>query len=183
MMKLSRLCLGLAVMLSATAALGADTKTYLYDGQGRMVATTRAGTPTSSYVSYSFDGVGNRLVRRTVLIPARVVSSELREGESIVPAQTIFSPSGNARLVQQADGNLVLYAGSVFKWATNTPQGKTVYATMRPNGRLTLYDADETAIWTSPGNDSPGARLIVQDDCNVVIYNGFTPIWATGTQC
>ena len=58
---------------------------------------------------------------------------------------------GNARMVMQGDGNLVLYG---------------------PN---------YSVVWMSGTNGHPGAHLVMQNDGNLVIYDGPTGIWSTGT--
>jgi hypothetical protein len=38
-----------------------------------------------------------------------------------------------------------------------------------------------TPLWDSKTGKNPGARLEVQDDGNVVIYDGSRPLWSTKT--
>jgi hypothetical protein len=95
---------------------------------------------------------------------------------------------GNAiSLNMQLDGNFVLYVNGQAKWASNT-SGLTAmgnYAQFLPNGALRVYDISTISgpylAWSS-GTGGKGARLSLQDDGNVVIYNASgTAIWATHT--
>jgi hypothetical protein len=52
---------------------------------------------------------------------------------------------------------------------------------MQTDGNLVLYDAQQNPLWNSGTPGNPGAFLAVQDDGNVVIYVGTTPIYATNT--
>jgi hypothetical protein len=72
------------------------------------------------------------------------------------------------RLQMQTDGNLVLVknTGAVL-WATDTAPRSGVWAAMQKDGNGTGGHA--------------GAYLNVQDDGNVVVYEGTTPLWDTGT--
>lgn len=54
---------------------------------------------------------------------------------------------------------------------------------MQGDGNLVLYSPDLTALWASGTAGYSGAFLRVQNDGNVVMYQGATPIWATNTCC
>lgn len=93
-------------------------------------------------------------------------------------------PSGNGRysLNYQADGNLVLYAGSVPLWASGTWGRGVGRAVMQADGNLVVYNGSGQPLWASGTYGNPGATLAVQDDGNVVIYRtSGVPIWATNT--
>jgi hypothetical protein len=94
----------------------------------------------------------------------------------------VLSASGQFRFAMQMDGNLVLYGpGLVVKWAlaTNSP-GSTARMTLA--GQLEVYGPTGALIWTSGNPISPGAKLHVQDDGNVVIFSETgQPLWHTQT--
>jgi hypothetical protein len=80
---------------------------------------------------------------------------KLLSGAIEPPGWSITSNNGHYMLVFQSDGNLVLYVqyrGLVALWSTRTN-----------------------------GQPSKLLAMQVQDDGNVVIYVGTTPIWATST--
>ncbi len=52
---------------------------------------------------------------------------------------------------------------------------------MQTDGNLVLYGPSSSVVWASGTNGHPGARLVIQNDGNLVIYSGSTPLWATGT--
>ncbi|MGA4840713.1 hypothetical protein [Streptomyces sp. G45] len=89
--------------------------------------------------------------------------------------------SNTARLVQQSDGNLVVYDEfNRARWASNTV-GKGWTTVFQTDGNLVVYTRSGRAVWASNTDGHPGSRLVVQDDGNVVIYDGSRAIWATGT--
>jgi hypothetical protein len=105
--------------------------------------------------------------------------SEIRRG-CLVGVQ----PRCFARL--QNDGNLVLYYGiprtrSSVLWASNTNGRAVEKAAMQADGNFVLYGYDGVAVWATNTEGNPGAWLILQEGCNLVIYKGRTPIWATNT--
>lgn len=133
-------------------------------------AAARSGTPTSS------------------------VAREMAPDTILQPGEEVMSGSGNAKLVYQGDGNLVLYvrrwgvmptthpgSGWEARWASNTAGQPAGICAMQGDGNLVLYAPDGTPIWASNTWGHPGAFLVVQDDENVVIYEGGNPIWSTNT--
>jgi hypothetical protein len=116
---------------------------------------------------------------------------DLQPGQSLAVGDVLRSPNGQYGLFMQADGNLVLYSGvpsvSTAVWATNT---WSVPSTFRPNradmqadGNFVLYNNTNFPAWASGTDGNPGARLVMQDDRNLVIYTAGNPraIWATST--
>jgi hypothetical protein len=106
-------------------------------------------------------------------------------GDALSAGQAIST--GQFRLVMQYDGNLVAYnqAGRPL-WASNT--SCTCYAAMQRDGNLVLYRYRIPgllplygAVWASGTVGQPGAYVVLQDDGNLVIKRGATPVWATGT--
>ena len=98
-----------------------------------------------------------------------------RDNEPIWSSDTWYYPG--SRLVVQDDGNVVIYRpDDTPVWATHTsvPTGLTAYgAQMRPGEVL------------DPGQSITSAnrqyRFIYQGDGNLVLYDGDTPLWASGT--
>jgi hypothetical protein len=93
----------------------------------------------------------------------------------------------------QADGNLVLYNGAFTVanalWATGTwtlpPEYRPTHADMQNDGHFVLYNDAMIPGWGSGvwGPQFAGARLVMQDDGDLVIYlpDG-TKIWHSGTE-
>ncbi len=99
----------------------------------------------------------------------------------------VQSPSDNAFVTFQGDGNVVLYArqGSniIPLWATGTSGQPTSSFVMQADGNLVLYGANG-APWATRTAGFPETWAQVQDDCNFVLYGpGATPLWASNTQC
>src|SRR5487761_2299629 len=98
--------------------------------------------------------------------------------------------------VMQGDGNLVLYsAANSALWASNTSGNAGADLTLSDAGVLGV-DSGTTVIWATTAVLTPNAtlvatqsihspngqfRLSMQGDGNLVLYDGATPAWATGT--
>ena len=86
---------------------------------------------------------------------------------------SLYSPSGAFRFTLQSDGNAVLQ--------------NVIDATLSRNwlaGTIPLnpaVDIQWNAIWATGTNDKGVLQLDMQDDGNLVVYNGSGAPWASGT--
>ena len=97
----------------------------------------------------------------------------------------LTAPGGVAWLAHQGDGNVVLYApgdaGALALWATGAA-GANTFFTMQLDGNAVLYGA-AGAVWSSETYGHPGAEVVLQDDCNLVVYENGAPLWSNNTRC
>lgn len=108
-------------------------------------------------------------------------SNTLAPDEFLTPFTTLGSETGSYALQLQGDGNLVLSANTVPIWhAGKDNQGGCVLL-MQGNGDLVLRDDRDNLVWSTDTAGYPGARLVLQDDGNMVLYQGERPIWSTDT--
>lgn len=102
-------------------------------------------------------------------------------GQAIGANEGITSCDGRFTLIQQGDGNLVLYmAGGKALWSSKTAGTAGRTAVMQDDGNLVVYTPEGKPVWSSGTWGHPGAYLGVQNDGNVVIYQ-YGAIWSTGT--
>lgn len=105
-------------------------------------------------------------------------------GGHIQQNHQLRSPNGQYTAIMQADGNFVLYKGTVAKWSTGTTNSANegTNSEMQTDGNFVLYRPGRVAVWSSNTANNPGAYIRMQDDCNLVIYrsNG-TAAWASNT--
>lgn len=106
----------------------------------------------------------------------RAVGDLLKPGQILKPGQYRKSRNGKYRLIQQKDGNLVLYKGRKALWSTLTGGRKGAFTAMQKDGNLVVYKGRK-AIWAANPGRHPGAFLAVQNDGNLVIYKGRKAIW------
>jgi hypothetical protein len=93
--------------------------------------------------------------------------------------------SGNYKLANQADGNIVIYNGAgAAIWASHTNFGLPNDAYMDPNGNFVQLRSG----WSTNTAGNPGAYLCFQRDGNLVVYapsGSFNckghALWASGT--
>jgi hypothetical protein len=119
---------------------------------------------------------------------------ELKAGAELHAGDSITSCDGRFELVLQADGNLVEYGPDGAIWSTLTgplvspASPKVGYgglgdkAVMQEDGNFVLYK-DDVAVWYSSTAGFGGARLLLQDDSNLVVYGrdgGALWSWLTG---
>ena len=82
----------------------------------------------------------------------------------------------------QADGDLVLLKSGAEKlWASGTAGKGATHAEMRAGGNLALVGSRKV-VWQTKTNGHRGARLVVQDDGNLVVYGADqSVVWQSGT--
>lgn len=113
--------------------------------------------------------------------PAPSGCGVMTPGSALGADQAISSCDGRFSLVQQGDGNLVLYmAGKGALWSSGTQGTAGRTTVMQDDGNLVVYTPEGKAVWNSGTWGHPGAWLAVQDDGNVVIYQ-YGAVWSTGT--
>ncbi|MFD7643931.1 hypothetical protein ACFV4P_25115 [Kitasatospora sp. NPDC059795] len=162
--------------LWATGSWG-NPGAYLTLTEGRLVMSQVQGTPWESHTGLAMaDEDFPHGDRSAAVTPARAVD----------PGHWI--QSNTVRLVNQPDGNLVLYRrqDGVPLWSSGTwgrPPASLLLAESPLRSALGLYRTDDgSRTWAVPVTGAAGAYGIVQNDGNFVLYadNG-TALWATGT--
>lgn len=104
-------------------------------------------------------------------------------GQTLHVGTLASSCDGRFGLTLQADGNAVLYQGSVPLWTSGTAGLPTTQGQMLPNGNFVLYGLDGRPLWATNTDGHPDSHLLLQNDGNLVIYDRDNhPVWNTGTQ-
>ncbi|MEV5961801.1 hypothetical protein AB0L70_08555 [Kribbella sp. NPDC051952] len=93
----------------------------------------------------------------------------LLSGQSLKPGQFRRSANNLYTLRMQTDGNAVLIKGRTAIWGTMTNR-KSSSLVMQRDGNLVVISG-RTVVWASNTAGSTGAKLAVQDDSNLVLYN------------
>ena len=114
----------------------------------------------------------------------------LKRGDSLAPGAALTSTGGEAKLSNQRDGNIVLvYLGKAI-WSTGTlnkscaPQHCRSALELTAAGALRAVSPDGSVVWAPPGVKASGAtELVLQDDCNLVLKDELSVLWASGTTC
>lgn len=105
----------------------------------------------------------------TAQAQAAAVSPLLLPGQILKPGQYRRSQNGVYTLLMQTDGNAVLYKGRTALWGTMTNR-KASSLVMQRDGNLVVVSG-RTVVWASNTKGSTNAKLAVQNDSNLVLYN------------
>lgn len=92
--------------------------------------------------------------------------------------QVLESCDGQKSLSMQHNGQLVLRHGAKVVWVA---PGLGDEAVMQGDGNFVLY-SHGAATFSSHSAGHPGSFLDVQDDGNVVVYDGSDALWSTQTE-
>ena len=102
----------------------------------------------------------------------------LESGQKLTAGNAIRSYNGEYSLLQQTDGNLVLYRGKTPLWSSKTT-GSGVYTLMQKDGNFVVYQGTKP-LWSSNTSGNAGASLTVQNDGNLVVYGkDHRVLWAS----
>ncbi len=170
-------------MLMTDTARAQQIQTYFYDTHGRLQATTTAHSNSGSRTLYGLDSAENRTSKTTDNAGTRAAPDQLAAGETLLPGQRLVSSDGRFVFVlQEGDGNAVIYGPTGALWGSNTAAGRSTVLAMQHDGNVVIRGPSNEAVWDTGTSGRPGARLLIQNDGNLVIYvNGWTAVWASGT--
>lgn len=103
-------------------------------------------------------------------------------GQSLGLGDMLVSCDSRFRLIQQFDGNLVLYKnGTQVLWSNNKSGQRVHFTAMQTDGNFVTYNTLFQSIFSSNTSGNPGAVIIMQDDGNLVIYRNGIARWSTNT--
>ena len=111
-------------------------------------------------------------------------SDKLARGKRLSVNQYLRSKDGRYALVQQSDGNLVIYGpGYHATWSARTSGHPGAFGYLQPDGNLVVYPAGGgKALWNT-GMARGVANLSMQGDGNLVKYSSSNaPLWQTHTR-
>jgi hypothetical protein len=115
----------------------------------------------------------------------------LNAGQSLKRGEQLVSSNGKFVLIMQPDGALALYQGAPSSgtaiWTANAlplrAWARPLRADMQNDGRLVLYHgAGFPILDLGMSGDHPNARLVLQDDGNLVIFDQHdNQLWTSNT--
>lgn len=104
-----------------------------------------------------------------------------RAGTRLAGGQSLASPGGQYRLLMQADGNLVLYAGKRALWTSGTAGHPGATAALQNDGNFVVASRSGRVLWSSHSGGHPGAVLAVRADGSLALEAGRSLYWWSGS--
>tara|TARA_B100000378_G_scaffold278674_1_gene282832 strand:+ start:10810 stop:12759 length:1950 start_codon:yes stop_codon:yes gene_type:complete len=110
------------------------------------------------------------------------VKSTLLPSETLTANSPLVSPEGGSVLRLTTDGNLVQYTNFKPVWNSGTRNSGATKLVNQPDGNLVLYDDEWNTIWASNTSSGQASELRLQTDANTVLYRQSTntAVWGTG---
>mmetsp|Transcript_54743 Transcript_54743/g.150905 ORF Transcript_54743/g.150905 Transcript_54743/m.150905 type:complete len:202 (+) Transcript_54743:64-669(+) len=113
-------------------------------------------------------------------------ADSLAAGDYLFYSNSITSANGKYWVVQQSDGNLVLYTAGKALWASHTNTVANAETELQQDGNLVVYPngdhASQGALWAAGTAGYHNATAKIQDDGNFVIRDADgVAIWASHT--
>lgn len=173
-----------AALAVASTAQAQDAQTYLYDGNGRLIASTLARSGDGVMTGYALDAADNRLGRAAVTVSPPPATNALSFPYTLLPSQKLTSLNGLYSLTFETSGNLIV-SGSVGPlWISCTGQGRATYLRLLSDGNLVLHGTDFAPIWSTNTGGNPGAVLTLRNDGIAEIKSaGGTSLWTSVSPC
>lgn len=166
-----------------SVVMQADGNLVIGDSHGHALWASKTNGKPGASLTVQTDGnvvisdTGNHPVwstKTTVPGPpgAPTQVGKLLAGQGLLSGQSIKSADGRFTLTLQTDGNLVLGGPSgQALWASETTGKGPIWSAFLA-WDLVLCNENGKTVWSSGTNKVQPAFLIVQDDGNVVIYDG-----------
>ncbi|MEV0828015.1 hypothetical protein [Nonomuraea rubra] len=108
------------------------------------------------------------------------LGGKLPSGDVLRPGQSIQSANGRYKLIQQEEGNAVLYDGQRSLFTTPTAGHPGARSIMQAEGNWVVVDRNNKALWSTKTAGNPGAWLAVSNDGRVIIYSKDNkPLWTS----
>lgn len=107
--------------------------------------------------------------------------NKIESGSIVPSGQYLYSPQKKSVLRLNINGNLELYVNSALAWESRTAGSKATKLINQPDGNLVLYTSNNVAVWSTSTSGGGASRLILEGDGDLVLYSGSTPIWSSGT--
>lgn len=171
------------------SVMQADGNFVVYSADGKPLYDTGTGGHPGAIFAVQDDG--NLVIYAAdgaVLWSRHMWLGKLPNGRILKPGDQVRSAGNRYHLDMQTDGNLVLYTVPDNKatWYTNTARNPGARAQMQGDGNLVVVSAAPALkpLWDSAtgGRAGTDSWLAVQDDGNVVVYNGANkPLWSSKT--
>lgn len=175
-----------AVWSSGTGGTGAEAKATM-QSDGNLVlgppgqVTWNSGTGSFSNAGLVVQDDGNVVIyhngHAVWTWGSGYTGDVLGSGGTLLPGAFLVSADKRfTLLMQEGDGNLVLYEGPNGLWTFGTNGHPGARAEMQTDGNFVVYTGSRAI--NSTGTGRPGSTLKLQSDSNLVVYSGAQALWS-----
>ncbi|HET7302107.1 MAG TPA: PA14 domain-containing protein, partial [Candidatus Saccharimonadales bacterium] len=187
------------LVYSATDSLGLKSTT-VYDDEDRPVSSygpapkawfdtsnPKQQVPLAAYASQvartdaSYDQGVNGLAVSYMAASTKTISNTLAAGQTIPKGTDLYSLDRRFHFAYQNDSNLVLYGPSGVGALWSSNTGGTTTSLAMQTDGNLVLYNGGTAVWSSGTGGQGTSNFVVQNDGNAVIYKATGPTWATNT--
>ena len=102
-------------------------------------------------------------------------------GEGLKPGQALQSCDGRFSVAMGNDGDVSVRMGANILASTGTTGSDAAVFGLEQNGNLVVRGALGKPLWRSNSPVASPARVLLQEDGNLVIYGLNGPLWSSGT--
>jgi GDSL-like Lipase/Acylhydrolase family len=112
----------------------------------------------------------------------RTYGDRVTAGQTLTTNDKRVSADERYQVVNQGDGNIVVYGPNGAMWSTGTAGRGQLRFVMQGDGNLVAYDGANRPLWSSGTDGYPGAYATMQSDGNFVVYDPTNyPLWSIYT--
>lgn len=157
--------------LLAVPSAASETTTFIYDELGRLVQTSRSGSPSGPIVTaIGFDNADNRT-------KYMVGTQDFHIGDKLYSADNRFY------MTLQSNGQLAVVQvyGSVILWTSGSATQAADVAKFQSDGKLAIYSASGAVLWSNGVSGSYVSELTMRTDGNLVVSRSSNVLWQSGS--
>lgn len=150
-----------------------DGNAVIYATDGRVLWQSGTGGNSDARMVMQNDGnlvissASGEALWASDTLPSPVISDTLPGGDRLTVNQRLRSSDGDSEAILQGDGNFVVYSGGDVRWSTGTSGGSNRLE-MQSDGNAVIYGPSDVR-WQSQTSGNAGARMVMQNDGNLVI--------------
>lgn len=111
----------------------------------------------------------------------RSTNDRLASGATLTPGQNIISSDGNSVLHLSFGGSLEIWTNYVKRWSTNTDGSGADRLVNQTDGNIVLYKGNTPVWASNTFTPGTSGQIVLQSDGNLVLYKNSSAVWASNS--